>query len=117
MKELASNTDSINASSRLDFSKFDSLISLMTYFKDNATCKDFLAEQRWGDDVVCPLCGRHHCRKRSDGRYRCPDCLTNFSVTQGTIFDNTKIPLQKWFVAMLENPGSDDPLDQVELTP
>lgn len=100
MKELTSNTDSINALSRLNFSKFDSLISLMTYFRDNSTCKEFLAEQRWGNDVVCPLCGRHHCRKRSDGRYRCPDCLTNFSATQGTIFDNTKIPLQKWFVAM-----------------
>lgn len=36
--------------------KFDNLISLIIYFKDNATCKQFLKEQRWGNDVVCPYC-------------------------------------------------------------
>ena len=75
--------------------KFDNLISLITYFKDNATCKQFLKEQRWGDDVVCPYCGRHHCNARPDGRFRCPNCLNNFSVLVGTIFENTKIALVK----------------------
>ncbi len=80
--------------------KFNNLISLVSYFKDNATCKQFLKEQRWGDDVVCPFCGRHHCYSRKDGSFRCPECLNNFSVTKGTIFENTKIALVKWFSAM-----------------
>lgn len=80
--------------------KFDNLISLITYFKDNATCKQFLKEQRWGDDVVCPYCGHHHCYSRSNGQFRCPNCLNNFSVLVGTIFENTKIALVKWFSAM-----------------
>lgn len=75
--------------------KFDNLISLITYFKDNETCKRFLKEQRWGDDVVCPYCGHHHCRARSNGQFRCPNCLNNFSVLVGTIFENTKIALVK----------------------
>lgn len=100
MKGTYTTSTTIKTDCRLDFSRFDNLISLMSYFTDNSVCKDFLAEQRWGDDVVCPLCGRHHCRKRGDGRYRCPSCLTNFSATQGTIFDNTKVSLQKWFIAM-----------------
>ena len=80
--------------------KFNSLVSLITYFKDNATCKRFLKEQRWGDDVVCPYCGQHHCHTRADGQFRCPNCLNNFSVLVGTIFENTKLPLVKWFAAM-----------------
>ena len=42
-----------------------------------------------------------HCYEFSDGlRYKCPDCDRIFSVLVGTIFENTKIPLRKWFVAM-----------------
>lgn len=84
----------------IDFSKFKSVISVMKYFNDEKVCKDTLAESRWGDDVVCPICGKHHCVKRADGRYRCNECKHNFSCTVGTIFENTKLPLQKWFVAM-----------------
>lgn len=81
--------------------KFDSLISLVTYFKDNHTCKEFLINQRWSDgDYICPYCGQHHCYKRGDGNFRCPNCLKNFSVLVGTIFENTKISLVKWFMAM-----------------
>lgn len=84
-----------------DLEKFDNLISLISYFKDNATCKQFLKEQRWKDgDVVCPHCGKHHCYTRSDGAFRCPKCKRNFSVLVGTIFENTKIALVKWFSAM-----------------
>ena len=64
------------------------------------TCKRFLKEQRWGDDVVCPYCGHHHCRARSNGQFRCLNCLNNFSVLVGTIFENTKIALVKWFSVM-----------------
>ncbi len=81
--------------------KFNSLFSLITYFKDEETCKEFLVKQRWGNgDVICPYCGKHHCRRRFDGRFRCPECRRNFSVLVGTIFENTKISLVKWFIAM-----------------
>lgn len=81
--------------------KFDSLISLVTYFKDNNTCKEFLVKQRWADgDVICPYCGHHHCYRRADSNFRCPNCLKNFSVMVGTVFENTKISLVKWFIAM-----------------
>ncbi len=80
--------------------KFNNLISLVGYFKDNATCRAFLKEQRWGDNVVCPYCGHQHCYTRADGSFRCPECKKNFSVLVGTIFENTKIALVKWFAAM-----------------
>ena len=84
----------------IDFSKFKSLLSVVRYFNEEKVCRQALAEARWGDDVVCPVCGNHHCAERPDGRFRCNRCKHNFSCTVGTIFENTKIPLQKWFIAM-----------------
>ena len=84
----------------IDFSNFDNLFSVMEYFHDENICKLALAQSRWGDDVVCPHCGQHHCTLRKDGRYRCNKCKHNFSCTVGTIFENTKLPLRKWFIAM-----------------
>lgn len=88
----------------LDFKKFNSVIAVINYFNSEKACKDALIEARWGSedtlDVVCPYCGQHHCVRRKDGRFRCNHCKRNFSVLVGTIFENTKLPLQKWFVAM-----------------
>lgn len=85
----------------IDFTKFNSLYSVATYFDNDETCKQAIAESRWEEgDVVCPYCGKHHCLTRVDGKYRCQHCLRNFNVTVGTIFENTKILLVKWFMAM-----------------
>lgn len=85
---------------KIDFTKFDSLLSVAEYFNSEKVCKHALAEARWGDDVVCPYCGKHHCTKMKNGRYCCTKCKHNFSVTVGTIFANTKISLRQWFLAM-----------------
>lgn len=85
---------------KIDFTKFDNLISVAEYFDSDSKCKQTLAESRWGDDVICPHCGKHHCKLSKTGRYHCTACNHNFSVTAGTIFDNTKISLRKWFFAI-----------------
>jgi len=59
-----------------------------------------LREQRWGKYIACPHCGSIECVERTDGRFHCNDCGANFSELVGTIFENTKIPLRKWFMAM-----------------
>ena len=83
------------------FESFNSLFELTQFFTDNLICKEFLKEQRWSDDdVVCPHCGQHHCTERTDGRFHCNKCGSNFSVLVGTIFENTKVSLVKWFVAI-----------------
>ena len=85
----------------INFAKFDNIISLTSYFNTKEKCQQAIIESRWSDgDVVCPYCGAHHCSKRGDGRFRCNHCLKNFSCLVGTIFENTKLPLIKWFVAM-----------------
>ncbi len=85
----------------INFAKFNNIISLTSYFNTKEKCQQAIIESRWADgDVVCPYCGAHHCSKRGDGRFRCNHCLKNFSCLVGTIFENTKLPLIKWFVAM-----------------
>lgn len=85
----------------INLSKFDSLISLVTYFNSEEKCKKVIKEQRFGNKLpVCPYCGSVHTYERSDGRYICKDCKSSFSVLVGTVFENTKVPLRKWFMAM-----------------
>ena len=77
----------------LDFSRFNSLVSIFMYFSTNDKCLHFLEQERWGKVVVCPYCGHTHVHHRSNGRWQCYTCHKSFSVLQGTIFENTKIPL------------------------
>lgn len=84
----------------IDFSKFNSLIQVSSYFRTESTCRKVIEESRWGEDVVCPYCGHHHCYKGYKGRYVCPGCKNKFSCLVGTIFENTKVSLRKWFMAM-----------------
>ena len=88
----------------IDFTRFNNLIDLMTYFNNETVCKQAIIESRWGEgedqDIACPYCGQHHCAKRIDGKFRCNKCKRNFSCTVGTIFEDTNLSLVKWFVAM-----------------
>ena len=84
----------------INFSKFDSPIEIADYFHTEEICKQAIAQERWGDTVVCPYCGGTHCYMTAEGRYICKDCHNHFSELVGTIFENTKISLRKWFLAM-----------------
>lgn len=72
----------------------------MMYFSDNETCKKYLAEMRWRDGIICPHCGNGDKIYTLKNNYKCSECRKQFSVTKGTIFENSPIPLQKWFAAI-----------------
>lgn len=80
---------------------FKTLIELLDYFKNEDVCKQFLIEQRWSNGVVCPHCESTKIYNTNRG-YKCAnkECYKKFSVTSGTIFENTKIALRIWFGAM-----------------
>lgn len=89
----------------IDFSKFNNIISLTSYFTSNEVCKQAIAESRWADgDVVCPYCGKHHCKEGKGGRYHCTGCNRNFSCLVGTIFENTKLPLSNGLLPCITYP-------------
>lgn len=86
----------------LDFSCFDSLVSLVSFFETEDVCKSFLADARWGEDVVCPYCGAHGCHRCSDGRFLCSnrECHKKFGVKVGTVFESSNLPLKTWFMGI-----------------
>ena len=86
----------------INTNNFSNLFDLLTYFKTEEKCQEHLALQRWNGKPVCPHCG--HSEKiyvmKGSQPYKCSDCRKKFSVRVGSIFEDSKIGLQKWFAAI-----------------
>ncbi len=84
------------------FAQFKTLPQLFDFFKDEETCLAYWENIHWGKTgIVCPHCGAGNPYKTNRG-YKCKniECQKKFSALVGTIFENTKIPLRKWFGAI-----------------
>lgn len=79
-----------------------SIISIYRRFPTQDDCLKHLEKVRWGDDPTCPYCGADTvCEKTEQyrrSRMQCWSCRKSFSVTVGTIFHNSHIDLQRWFL-------------------
>src|ERR1700744_5662375 len=78
------------------------LKELMIHLKDESVCRKYMEEKRWGDNPVCPHCGKNKPYRMKDGKtFRCRSktCKKDFTVTVGTIFENSKVPLSTWIAA------------------
>ncbi len=79
------------------------LKDLMSKFKDEAACREFMVQQRWNGEPTCPYCGHKKAYKIEGGkRFKCANqtCYKKYSVTVGTVFEASNIPLTTWFPAM-----------------
>ena len=77
------------------------IMQLMDEFGTDDKCRDMLEELRWPDGVCCPHCeSKKVSRIKARGQFDCDECRYQFSVTSGTIFHDTHLPLKKWFVAI-----------------
>jgi transposase-like protein len=78
------------------------LVTLVDRFHDEDRCRTYLEKLRWPDGVRCPRCGETSISRRSKPRhqFQCNSCRYDFSVTAGTIFHDTHLPLWKWFLAV-----------------
>jgi transposase-like protein len=90
------------------------LIALAQHFSDEDKAREFVEKLRWPDGPICPHCGEvnnayklepkppkdngkgKHVRK---GVWKCAGCREQFTVTVGTIFEDSHIPLSKWLLA------------------
>jgi len=69
-------------------------------FPNEKAVATYLAEKRWGGQPRCYFCDSTRCsiwRNDRVGYYRCKDCRKLFSIKHGSIFEDTRIPLLKWF--------------------
>lgn len=83
--------------------KFKTLVDLLQYFSDEQTCRNYLEQIRWTNGLVCPYenCKHDKVFRYTNGKvYKCAKCQRQYSVKVGTIFEDSKIPLQKWFAAI-----------------
>ncbi len=87
------------------------LVNLAQHFSNEDAAREFMEKLRWPDGPVCPHCGvvnnayrlepkpskkDKHVRK---GVWKCGGCREQFTVTVGTIFEDSHIPLNKWLLA------------------
>ena len=84
---------------------------LAPQYRDEDAAREHLEKVRWPDGPVCPHCGviseATKLEPRADskngvrkGVYQCNDCRKQFSITVGTIFEDSHIPLHKWLLAV-----------------
>lgn len=82
---------------------FSSLLQFQKHFSNDDKCRAYLENLRWGDTPCCVFCGSVNVTRLTTGkRFQCNEkqCRKQFSVLVGTVAENTKIPLTKWFLAM-----------------
>jgi transposase-like protein len=79
------------------------LLEAIRHYSDPQVCQDELVAARWPDGVTCPTCGRADVSYlATQRRWQCKSKhpRRQFSVKVGTIFEDSPIGLDKWFVAM-----------------
>lgn len=77
------------------------LIELIETYRDEEKCRAALEKFRWPEGIECPRCHESNISpigKR--GQHHCLSCGYHFSVTAGTIFHDSHLPLWKWFITV-----------------
>jgi transposase-like protein len=74
-------------------------------FHDHEKAREWLEALLWPDGPICPHCGligaayKLNGKKQRAGLYKCKGCEEQFTVTVGTVFERSHIPLNKWVLA------------------
>jgi len=86
---------------------FNSFYQMLEALPNENACRLFLEDLRWNSTPVCPHCGsvnKNHYKLNTkgvfNGLYKCKDCRERFTVTVGTMFEGSHVPLRKWFIAI-----------------
>ena len=72
-------------------------------FTNVDAAREYLEAQRWPTGPYCPHCGsfaatRLEGKAHRAGLVQCNDCREQFTVTVGTVFERSKVPLNKWLL-------------------
>jgi transposase-like protein len=77
------------------------IIEVFSKYQKQETCITHLEAIRWQGEPQCPYCKSKQSSKREGTqRHQCNSCNKSYSVLVGTIFEATKLPLPKWFLAI-----------------
>ena len=78
----------------------ESMQEFMDRFPTEAACRQYLMDVRWAGTFVCPHCSHRAVWRYGDGTLRCRKCRRDTSVTAGTVFQSSHMPLRLWFQAI-----------------
>src|SRR3954469_17090151 len=85
-------------------------------FGTEAACREALFATRWREGLTCPACGhRGFCALRTRKVFQCNRCKKQLSLTAGTVFRDTKLPLTAWFSAIYHLTQGKNGISSVEL--
>jgi hypothetical protein len=82
---------------------FKGLPQLLKHFPDHNSAREYFEQVRWNGTPICPYCSCEKWYKLGkEGQYKCGNrkCHKKYSVTVGTMFQSSHIPLNIWFAAM-----------------
>lgn len=84
--------------------QYQSGYSLLEFFNDYGSeeqCRQALFDKKWPNGFSCPECGSGSCCQLKTRRiYQCNHCHHQTSLTSGTLFENTRLPLNQRFLAI-----------------
>jgi transposase-like protein len=75
-------------------------MELERLFSTEDACRQYLFGLRWPDGFICPRCAGKTAWQATRGRLVCGDCRHQASVTAGTVFQDSHLPMTTWFRAM-----------------
>jgi transposase-like protein len=86
------------------------LVSVMARFSTEEAAREYFERIRWPEGRTCPHCGNadesriyaltsNRTAKIREGLYKCAECQETFTVTVGTVMEDSHIPLNKWLLA------------------
>jgi len=80
--------------------KFNSIIELVNTFNTEQKCIKFLEQSRCNGNIISPYDSTSKVYKLKNNKYRCKNTGKDFNLKTGTLFENTNIKLQKWFLGI-----------------
>ena len=100
----------------VQFQKGLSLSNFLSEYDTEEQCFSALVNLRWPNGFVCPKCGcKTYCSLTRNKLFQCNGCRSQISITSGTIFHSTKLPLTKWFLAQYLMTQGKNGISQLEL--
>ena len=104
------------ARNQVQFQKGLSLTKFLDEYGTEAQCHQALYQWKWPDGFQCPHCGHSNCCEVSTRKlYQCSQCHHQTSVTSGSIFAATKLPLTTWFLGIYLVTQSKNGISALEL--
>lgn len=98
---------------------FKTLKDLMSHLSNEDVCREYMEMMRWNGQPFCPHCNGTKPYKLSDGKsYRCREktCKKDFTVTVGTVFENSKVKLSTWLAALYILTGHKKGISSLQLS-